>query len=619
MLCKINLPKFEFFDSFKGKLSLLGLKLVEIGFSKFKNYTSVKNKIIKNVTRKQIRDIKKYFILVMLLLCTITILITYFEQLYRFKKQIKHQKECILSSLSKDINAYELALNSISELILKSNNFNDSKNISKIFRNIYPSDENIKLTSIRWVSAQTNKIIGIYGEIKGEYEVQSLNEDTIDHLGQVIIDSFPILKSSIDYIPLNFTMRLKNEDKKFIGHLTLPLNFISIIQKSLSNNLEDEYVLKIQSNNAKYVVNKNKVLTNLSMEYYYNFTDGIRLEKFPYDFQIGLNKKQFTNAVIVTSITRCVIIIINSLILLLIYILNEKKKIKKSYHESLVEEVSIIKQENENLALYLGKITMQNDKANKLILAIQRSTKLMNEFELNINKSLVCSIEKIKECNSLIIKNTNIELGKELDLERIAKFIATIHLITTDLTNKIYNRDEQFSELYIIEFIDEVIDLFQPIAILRGIDIKKNIYPKAMSFKTNHTVFKQIIISLIAKSIKFLPEDSKIELSVEKKAKSLIFIIKDNGFGINERFSNDLSQDIKGNLSLGLDNIEIDHEIIKHLVENVLNGEIEVNNIHKKGTSVSLCIPLATKNELDSANTKIINFPRIFKKNLLPV
>lgn len=111
---------------------------------------------------------------------------------------------------------------------------------------------------------------------------------------------------------------------------------------------------------------------------------------------------------------------------------------------------------------------------------------------------------------------------------------------------------------------------------------------------------QQIIMNLISNAFKYTPNGGEIVVTLfyDPTKSTLNVIVKDNGIGIEaksigrifEPFNNEGSQPFYGSSSgMGL---ALTHHLVK-----TLNGEINIDSIPKKGTTVNLCLPFQTQNE----------------------
>lgn len=125
--------------------------------------------------------------------------------------------------------------------------------------------------------------------------------------------------------------------------------------------------------------------------------------------------------------------------------------------------------------------------------------------------------------------------------------------------------------------------------------IKCNLPNKCPSTKTDPKLVRQVIDNLISNAIKYSPNGSDINISLNTvKDKELAIIIKDNGLGIkNEDLQKIFNRFYRGK-SLSKEAIKgtgLGLAICKEIVD-ALNGKIEVKSEEGKGSEFSVILPI---------------------------
>ncbi|MEG0049756.1 MAG: DUF4118 domain-containing protein [Clostridia bacterium] len=105
----------------------------------------------------------------------------------------------------------------------------------------------------------------------------------------------------------------------------------------------------------------------------------------------------------------------------------------------------------------------------------------------------------------------------------------------------------------------------------------------------------QVLVNLLDNAVKHTPQDSEIELSVQKQGESIVFCVADTGEGIDESVRNTLFEgfvtsdhgrsDSKRGIGLGL--------AIGKVVVEAHGGEIHVEPNHPKGSRFVFSLPIA--------------------------
>ena len=105
-------------------------------------------------------------------------------------------------------------------------------------------------------------------------------------------------------------------------------------------------------------------------------------------------------------------------------------------------------------------------------------------------------------------------------------------------------------EFYFDDIVNETIDLLNPVAQNKNISLSNNIPNKTKAF-ADANMIKTVVRNLISNSIKFTPENGKIEILIQSKSKYHEVTISDSGVGIPEEklgdlFSLDVNVSTKG-------------------------------------------------------------------------
>lgn len=142
--------------------------------------------------------------------------------------------------------------------------------------------------------------------------------------------------------------------------------------------------------------------------------------------------------------------------------------------------------------------------------------------------------------------------------------------------------------------IEDVMRLVTPRAAESGIELVTEC-ADGIKITADKRAVKQVLINLLSNAVKFTPEGGKITVQITSKDDQLHFRIIDTGIGIPQRDIEKLGRPFeqvenqftksKGGSGLGL-------AISKSLVE-LHGGQLAINSVLKKGTTVSVVLPLA--------------------------
>ena len=115
-----------------------------------------------------------------------------------------------------------------------------------------------------------------------------------------------------------------------------------------------------------------------------------------------------------------------------------------------------------------------------------------------------------------------------------------------------------------------------------------------MMFYANEELMKQVFINLLDNAVKFSPDDSSVKVIIQEKVHSLVFLIRDQGKGIDKEtashifekfYQGDTSHAVRGN-GLGM-------TIAKRIVT-LHGGTIRVSSSIGKGTTIEVELPIVS-------------------------
>ena len=235
---------------------------------------------------------------------------------------------------------------------------------------------------------------------------------------------------------------------------------------------------------------------------------------------------------------------------------------------------------------------------------LKKLEQVRKDFVANVSHELKTPVTSIKGFTETLLD------GAMKDEKLCRKFLGIIDKESERLQNLItdlleLSRIEQqyfyldWKEVNVDEIIDEVYELLNGKAKLKGIqlNVQKN---KASTMMTGDSErIKQIIINLVSNALMYTPQGGNVQLSVLNGNKEIKLIVRDNGIGIPkdevsrifERFYRiDRARSRNsGGTGLGL-------AIVKHLVE-AHHGWIEVESELEQGTTFTIIFPKKPEDE----------------------
>jgi hypothetical protein len=589
-----------------------------------------KIKIINQIIKSYTRSVNKYFVILIIITCLVTITITYYEQKYKFKQQLLIKTEFAHSRIEKITTAYQESLILLGQVMLDEKKYLEPKQIIQLLKLTYISDENIKLLPVTWHSLlDFNKSFSAYGSVIEEQDTQLIDKlnainnttDANNKPQQFIFSDQPNEQGENTVIiihPIIEQTDLTNNKKhSLIGYLKLQVKLLQVLQ-SLYDIFENDELLKISNQNQAIFFHKQddsfRITKDLRLNEY-QFASEVSIINDSYKIAVGKNNQQLIISVLQATSLRCGIILMIGSLMFLVYNYIERRKGKKLYNELFTEEISSLHQNMQDLAVKLTDYKKAIDILTKQNLSYKASAKVINAIEQQINTGYIIALNRIKNSNQSLIKHYSHE--KELTTNEAEKAFLKIHETSMDLLNNVINRNIDPVEVNLEVIIDEVITIFSPIINAHSISIKK-IISRKNDIKANELILKQILISIFAKLLRFLPKDSdsiiKISVHNDNAKNNVIIEITDNGFGFDVRTSNNIIEQTKNEVLPGIAHIQLHSELVEVLTREILAGQLNIKNFHKKGDLITLSIPVDGKFHNRGELDNIIDFPKLSMK-----
>ncbi len=180
--------------------------------------------------------------------------------------------------------------------------------------------------------------------------------------------------------------------------------------------------------------------------------------------------------------------------------------------------------------------------------------------------------EEVKESSHQIVKQTETMAALVEDMLMLSRL--------ENLKEKFYSKQD------IHQILKEVIDTQSPFAVMKNIVISVN--SKSLIMMCDPLDIQKLFKNLIENAIKYSDFNKKIEVTLDQKDDEIIFIVKDQGFGIEpehqqrvfERFFRVDKGRLDGGTGLGL-------AIVKHIALKY-DGTVELKSTLSKGTKITI-------------------------------
>ena len=158
------------------------------------------------------------------------------------------------------------------------------------------------------------------------------------------------------------------------------------------------------------------------------------------------------------------------------------------------------------------------------------------EINHKLDNFIKDSMHEINTPLSIININADLFANKYGDnkyLQRMKSASKTLATIYDDMDYLIKQGrvEHKMKDINVSEFVENRVDYFKGIAILKHIDVTTEISPNLM-YRFSTTKLQRIVDNTISNAIKYSYDDNKVEVKVEIKNEKIIFSVEDHGVGI---------------------------------------------------------------------------------------
>jgi len=138
----------------------------------------------------------------------------------------------------------------------------------------------------------------------------------------------------------------------------------------------------------------------------------------------------------------------------------------------------------------------------------------------------------------------------------------------------------------------EVVEVVEPLAVERELDLRLRVDPDAGSLRTDPGKLRQALVNLAANAIKFTDAGGVIDLEAEPVDSSIRFVVRDTGRGIEPEHLEQIFQPFwqvrtedsaAGGTGLGL-------SVVRRLAA-LLGGRVSVESMPSRGSTFTVTIP----------------------------
>lgn len=161
---------------------------------------------------------------------------------------------------------------------------------------------------------------------------------------------------------------------------------------------------------------------------------------------------------------------------------------------------------------------------NKRLIAMgEMAAKIVHEI-----RSPLCSIELFAS----MLREEKMSDKKASLIEGIISGISSLNNILSNMLYFAKERKVRKSKIDVVEFIDEILDLFEPLISKKKIKLEKKI--ERIILDGDRELLKQAIFNILQNAYYAVSEKGVIEIICKKSKEFIEISIKDNGIGINK-------------------------------------------------------------------------------------
>ncbi|MCC5893017.1 two-component system histidine kinase PnpS [Exiguobacterium sp.] len=229
---------------------------------------------------------------------------------------------------------------------------------------------------------------------------------------------------------------------------------------------------------------------------------------------------------------------------------------------------------------------------------LKRLEQMRKDFVANVSHELKTPLTSIRGFSETLLDGAKEvpELRNQF-LDIIQKEATRMQMLVEDLLelSRLEREDFhlEFAPVQLNQLVEEVCLVLSQKAEKKSIQLETR-HEGEVVLQADLNRIKQVIMNLVANAINYSPEESLVEIAVERKEKTARLIVKDNGIGIDpkevgrifERFYrvDKARSRNSGGTGLGL-------AIVKHIVD-LHHATIQVDSVEGEGTTFTIEFPL---------------------------
>ncbi|MFW6289584.1 MAG: response regulator [Mariniphaga sp.] len=269
------------------------------------------------------------------------------------------------------------------------------------------------------------------------------------------------------------------------------------------------------------------------------------------------------------------------------------------FSEQLEAQNSELEAQKDELVQQSSELTEQNAELERQRPQLDEASRFKTSFLSNMGHEVRTPLNSVIALTGVLSRRLAGKIPEEEHsylevVERNGKHLLSLINDILDLSRIESGREEiNISEFNACTVIEEVVDMLQPQAKHKGIELTKTCDTHHYPVTTDAAKIRHILINLIGNAVKFT-EKGKVEVICSGKENAMEVIVADTGIGIEENYLPYVFDEFKqadsstsrkfGGTGLGL--------AIARKYAHMLGGELQAKSTFGKGSEFTLTLPL---------------------------
>jgi len=290
---------------------------------------------------------------------------------------------------------------------------------------------------------------------------------------------------------------------------------------------------------------------------------------------------------------------------------------ENSDYKIIIENIALQKRSEqmlsdyeENLEKIIEEKTSELERINKFLEKeknyAEKLSRVKTIFLANISHELRTPLVGILGYSEILMKELKdeeyVKMARRIQSSG-TRLLETLNLILDFAKTETEKITLNIESLNVSEIVNDVSDLFRPMAEKKGLLMKVTGAGKPVYADTDERLLRQIVNNLVNNAVKYTNTGS-IEISIKKEGEMLALVVTDTGIGIMKDKIDNIFEEY-GQVSAGYHKEFIGSGLGLTLVKRyttVMNGDIKVSSEYGKGTQFTVRLPLKVEKIVKSVS-----------------